>query len=160
MADLQLDSKGVIVTCPKCGQRNRLAYEKLDAETRCGKCQTPLAPPDAPIEVPDVAAFDAATSRSTLPVVIDFWAPWCGPCHMVAPELEKVAKNAAGKYLIVKVNTDAVPDLGERFRIRRFRLWPYFKGGERSAGPRGRGRRPTSRRLYNPPWLVDNLGHG
>src|SRR4051812_11164825 len=129
MAELQLDSKGVIVPCRSCGQRNRLPLDRLDAETRCGKCQTPLAAPDAPIEVPDAETFDAAIARSTLPVVVDFWAPWCGPCHMVAPELERVARNAAGRWLVVKVNTDAVPELGERFSIRSIPTMAVFAGG-------------------------------
>ena len=142
MSDLQLDSKGVVVACPSCGQRNRLAFEKLGAETRCGKCQTPLAPPASPVDVPDVAAFDAATSHSTLPVVVDFWAPWCGPCHMMAPELESVARSAAGRYLVVKVNTDAVPDLGERFGIRSIPTLAVFDRG-REAG-RTSGARPAA----------------
>ena len=141
MADLQLDSKGVIVTCANCGQRNRLAFEKLGAETRCGKCQTALTAPGAPVDVPDEAAFDA-TSRSALPVVVDFWAPWCGPCHMVAPELEKVAKNAAGRYLIVKVNTDAVPELGDRFGIRSIPTMAVFEKGREVA--RTSGARPAA----------------
>ena len=142
MADLQLDSKGVIVSCPSCGQRNRLALEKLGAETRCGKCQTALAAPGAPVEVPDEAAFDAATTRSTLPVVVDFWAPWCGPCHMVAPELEKVARNAAGRYLVVKLDTDAVPDVGARFGIRSIPTMAVFQGGREIA--RTSGARPAA----------------
>jgi len=142
MAELQLDSRGVIVACPKCGQRNRLPFDKLDAGTRCGKCQTALPAAGAPIEAPDEASFDAATASSTLPIVVDFWAPWCGPCHMVAPVLEKVAKNAAGRYLVVKVNTDAVPDLGERFGIRSIPTMAVFQGG-REVG-RTSGARPAA----------------
>ena len=142
MSDLQLDSKGVIVPCRSCGQRNRLPIDKLDAETRCGKCQTPLEAPGAPIEAPDVEAFDAAIARATLPVVVDFWAPWCGPCHMVAPELEKVARGAAGRWLVLKVNTDAVPELGERFGIRSIPTMSVFVDG-REAG-RTSGARPAA----------------
>jgi thioredoxin 2 len=142
MASLQLDSKGVIVACPSCGQRNRLASEKLGAETRCGKCQTSLSAPDSPVEVPDSAAFDAITARSALPVVVDFWAPWCGPCHRVAPELEKIARKFAGRYLVVKVNTDEVSDLGDRFGIRSIPTMAVFEGG-REAG-RTSGARPAA----------------
>jgi thioredoxin 2 len=142
MSDLQLDSRGVIVTCASCGQRNRRPLERLEAETRCGKCQAPLAAAGAPIETPDVAAFDAAIRSSSLPVVVDFWAPWCGPCHMMTPELEKVARAAAGKYLVLKVNTDDVPDLGERFRIRSIPTMAVFRGG-REIG-RTSGARPAA----------------
>jgi len=142
MSDLQLDSRGVIAACPSCGQRNRLPFERLEAETRCGKCQTPLAAAGAPVEVPDVAAFDAAIRSSSLPVVVDFWAPWCGPCHMVAPELEKVARTAAGRYLVIKVNTDEVPDRGERFGIRSIPTMTVFSGG-REVG-RTSGARPAA----------------
>ena len=124
-----LDQKGVVVTCAACGQRNRLAYPRLTNETRCGKCQAPLGPPSQPIEVPDAATFDAAVTASALPVVVDFWAPWCGPCRMVAPELAKVAAQQAGRYLVLKVNTDAVPELGERYKIRSIPTMSVFKAG-------------------------------
>lgn len=142
MSDVQLDSKGVIAACPSCGQRNRRPFERLDAETRCGKCQAALPSAGAPIDAPDAAAFDAAVRASTLPVVADFWAPWCGPCHMVAPELEKVARGAAGRYLILKVNTDEVPDLGDRFGIRSIPTMAVFQGG-REVG-RTSGARPAA----------------
>jgi thioredoxin 2 len=137
-----LDSKGVIVPCPSCGQQNRLAFGRVDAETRCGKCRTPLASLSEPIETPDSAAFDAAIAQSPLPVVVDFWAPWCAPCRMVAPELAQVAKRNAGRYLVLKVNTDAQPELGERFGIRSIPTMAVFAGG-REAG-RTAGARPAA----------------
>jgi thioredoxin 2 len=142
MSDLQLDSKGVIAPCPSCGQRNRRAFQKLNAESRCGKCQTTLPLPGAPIEIPDEAAFDAVVAASSLPVVVDFWAPWCGPCHMMAPEFERVARANAGRYLVVKVNTDAVPHLNDRFGIRSIPMLAVFVGG-REAG-RSSGARPAA----------------
>lgn len=142
MADLSLDHRGVVEACPACGQKNRLPYDKLTAETRCGKCHQLLPPPGAPIEAPDAPSFDAAISSSELPVVVDFWAPWCGPCRMVAPELERVAKSNAGRYVVVKVNTDAVPELGERFNIRSIPTMAVFSGG-REAG-RTAGARPAA----------------
>ena len=116
MAGLRLDPSGVITACPQCGRANRLAFATLGRTTRCGSCKTALTPPDAPIEVTDTATFDAATSGA-LPVLVDFWAPWCGPCRMVAPELVRVAGQAAGRFLVLKVNTDQLTDVAARFRI-------------------------------------------
>jgi thioredoxin 2 len=124
-----MDNKGVVVQCSACGQRNRLPYSRLAAQTRCGKCRTPLSPPHEPIETPDASAFDAAIAASDVPVVVDFWAPWCGPCRMVAPELARVAAANPGRYLILKVNTDAIPELGERFAVRSIPTMALFAGG-------------------------------
>ena len=113
-----VDRQGVIVTCPSCGRANRLRFNALGKTTRCGSCRTTLAPPSAPLEIGDAATFDAAANESSIPLLVDFWAPWCGPCRMVAPELDRVAAGNAGRYLVVKVNTDVVTDIAERFRIR------------------------------------------
>ena len=129
MSASNLDRSGVLVACPSCGKTNRLRYATLGSASRCGACQTPLSAPAEPVEVSDAATFDALISSSALPVVVDFWAPWCGPCRMMAPELEKVAKDAMGQWLIVKVNTDAVQELGERFRIRSIPTLAIFQGG-------------------------------
>jgi thioredoxin len=98
-----------------------------------------LSAPAAPIEVEEAAAFDAAMATSALPLVVDFWAPWCGPCRMVAPELERVARETAGRYLVVKVNTDNLQEIGARFRIQSIPTLAVMAGGreiDRSAGVR------------------------
>ena len=139
MSNLKLDQRGVLIPCPSCGKTNRIRYSSLGANTRCANCHAALPAPAEPIEAPDAAAFDALISASALPVVVDFWAPWCGPCRMMAPELDKVAKGAAGQWLVVKVNTEAVPELGERFRIRSIPTLALFQGGRevnRAAGAR------------------------
>lgn len=136
---LTLDDRGVRTACPTCGTTNRLLYESLDRETRCGKCRATLPRTSAPVEVHGTATFDALVSKTSVPIVVDFWAPWCGPCRMVGPELEKVARNLAGRVLVAKVNTDEEPELGERFRIRSIPTMMVFRDGRevaRSAGAR------------------------
>jgi thioredoxin 2 len=124
-----LDDTGVIVACPDCGQKNRLHYERLGGAARCGRCKRELVAPAAPIEIASTAQFDRLIARASLPVVVDYWAPWCGPCRMVAPELQKVAARHAGRLVVVKVNTDALADLGQRFAIRSIPTMAVFAGG-------------------------------
>ena len=136
---MRLDRSGVIVQCGSCGRSNRLAFATLGRPARCGGCKAALAAPAAPIEIEDAGAFDAAASSSALPLVVDFWAPWCGPCRMVAPELEKFARSTAGRYLVVKVNTDEHQDIGGRFRIQSIPTLAVIAGGrelDRTAGVR------------------------
>src|ERR1700704_3797580 len=142
MATMTLDDRGVVVVCGQCGQKNRFAYERLGETVRCGKCKAILPPPGSPIEVDSSANFDRLIAKSSVPVIVDFWAPWCGPCRMVAPELQKVAARQAGKYLVVKVNTDELSDLGERFSIRSIPTMAVFAGGREVA--RTAGARPAN----------------
>ena len=135
-----MDERGVIVSCSGCGQKNRVPFAA--SEAKCGGCGKGLAAPGEPVEVPTAAAFDGLVRGSALPIVVDFWAPWCGPCHMVAPELQKVAASNAGRYLVVKVNTDAVPELGDRYRIRSIPTMAVFEGGREVA--RTSGARPAA----------------
>ncbi|HVQ16041.1 MAG TPA: thioredoxin, partial [Vicinamibacterales bacterium] len=101
-----------------------------------------LPPPAEPVEASDVASFDAIVQGAPVPVVVDFWAPWCGPCRMMAPELETAARNMAGRALVIKVNTDGVPELGERFRILSIPTLAVFRGGKEVS--RVSGVRPAS----------------
>lgn len=112
------DRQGVIVSCTSCGRSNRLRYSVLGRTVRCGNCRTNLPAPSVPIDIPDSLTFDAAAANSSLPLLVDFWAPWCGPCRMVAPELERVARANAGHYVVVKVNTDVVTEVAARFTVR------------------------------------------
>ena len=134
-----MDAKGIIVICPSCGQRNRVPFGR---DAKCGKCGTALNGPAEPLEVPSAEAFDALIDSVHEPIVIDFWAPWCGPCRVVAPELVKVAQANAGRWLIVKVNTEALPELGDRFQIRSIPTMAVFVDGREVA--RTAGARPAA----------------
>jgi thioredoxin 2 len=139
MAHLELDDRGIVIPCGSCGQKNRIAYARLGDTVKCGRCKTELSATTTPLEVDSSADFDRLIAQSPIPIVVDYWAPWCGPCRIVAPELAKVAARSSGKFLVVKVNTDALSDLGERFRIRSIPTMAIFAGGRevtRTSGAR------------------------
>jgi thioredoxin 2 len=142
MTAAEFDDRGLIVACPDCAQKNRLQYERLHDPMRCGTCHRDLAGVSAPIEMASTADFDRLVAHASVPVVVDYWAPWCGPCRMVAPELQKVAAHRAGRLVVVKVNTDVLTDLGERYRIRSIPTLAVFAGG-REVG-RTTGARPAA----------------
>ena len=142
MAQLELDDRGVILACSSCGQKNRVAYSHLGDTVKCGRCKHELSATTTPLEVNSTADFERLVALSSIPIVVDYWAPWCGPCRMVAPELAKVAARSGGKFLVVKVNTDALPDLGERFRIRSIPTMAIFAGGREAT--RTTGARPAA----------------
>lgn len=142
MTALAADDRGVIAACPSCGQKNRLAYDRLSEPVRCGRCKKELPAASAPVEVASASDFDRLVASAAIPIVVDFWAPWCSPCRMVAPEIEKVAARQAGRLLVVKVNTDAVDDLGQRLRIMSIPTMAVYKGGREVA--RTTGARPAT----------------
>ena len=133
MAHVDLDDRGILIACTNCGKNNRLAFDKLGVAVRCGQCKQPLAMVNTPVELHSTADFERIVAQSSLPVLVDYWAPWCGPCRMVAPELEKVAARQSGKLLVVKVNTDELADLGQRHNIRSIPTIALFANG-REAG--------------------------
>jgi thioredoxin 2 len=137
-----LDDRGIVTACAACGQKNRFLYERLGEAVRCGQCKAALTMPAEPIEVANTADFDRLVASSPLPVLVDYWAPWCGPCRMVAPELKRVAARRAGRAIVVKVNTDVLSDLGQRFGIRSIPTLAVFADGREVS--RAAGARPAS----------------
>jgi thioredoxin 2 len=125
----ELDEHGILLNCPKCGRRNRMRYEGLGKVFRCGQCQCELESIGEPVDVHNDLAFDALISHSAVPVLVDFWAPWCGPCKMVAPEVRRVSKETAGHLLVAKVNTEEVQSLAQRYRITAIPTMVLFRNG-------------------------------
>lgn len=147
MNNIETDQRGILITCPKCGRRNRLKYEGLGKVFRCGQCQSELQPLGEPVDVHSDLVFDALISHSALPVLADFWAPWCGPCKMVAPELRKVARETAGQVLVVKVNTEELPSLARRFRVTAIPTMLIFRNGIEVARQAGAMPAPAIRKF-------------
>ncbi len=150
MSNIEPDDRGLLLTCPKCGRRNRLKYEGLGQTFRCAQCKDELQSPREPIDIKSDLIFEELTSRSALPVLVDFWAPWCGPCKMVAPEVVKVANETAGHFVVVKVNTEEVPSLAQKFRVTAIPTMAVFKGGIEVAHQAGAMPAPAIRKFIEP----------
>jgi thioredoxin 2 len=113
-----------VISCPNCGKKNRVRAA-APAPPHCGNCGRVLPW----LADTGLAEFEAVVEKSPVPVVVDFWAPWCGPCRMVSPALERLASEQAGKLKLVKVNTDEEEALGSRFGIRGIPTMILFEGG-------------------------------
>jgi thioredoxin 2 len=115
------------LTCLECGQVNRVPETKLGAKPKCGTCGAMLMP-DRPVDV-DPRILDRAARTDDVPLVVDFWAPWCGPCRMMAPEFGKAASLLAGTARLVKLNTQDHPETGAAHNVRGIPTLVQFANG-------------------------------
>jgi thioredoxin 2 len=119
-----------LIRCPACGATNRVSSDALAPGRKavCGRCKTPLGAAAAPIVVSD-ATFADDVERSPLPVLLDLWAPWCGPCRMVGPTVDQLAVELAGRVRVAKMNVDDNPATSARFGVRSIPTLLVFKDG-------------------------------
>jgi thioredoxin 2 len=118
----------VIRTCTQCQQKNRVSAKHLSALGRCGVCKSELPPLAEPLAV-DETLFEEIVQNATVPVLVDFWAAWCAPCRTAAPEVSRTAADMAGKAIVLKVDTEAHPQLSARFQVRSIPNFVVLFGG-------------------------------
>jgi thioredoxin 2 len=119
-----------LIGCPSCGAINRVPLEKIAQRLKpvCGRCKTPLSAETKPVTITD-ATFAAEVERSPVPVLLDMWAPWCGPCQLVAPVIEELAAEMAGRVRVAKLNVDENPATAARFHVQSIPTLLVLRGG-------------------------------
>lgn len=118
----------IFLGCAACGASNRIPAGRLSNRAVCGRCKARLAGPQEPIEA-DEALLEEVVATSKVPVLVDFWAAWCGPCRMAAPEVHALARETQGRALVLKVDTEAHPRLAERYGIQSIPNFVVFANG-------------------------------
>lgn len=126
-----MSTESLHIVCPHCHTTNRVAADDLASAPDCGKCHRPLFT-GSPVPL-DEAAFEKHIGRSQVPVLVDFWAPWCGPCRMMAPQFEAAAKQLEPQVRLAKVNTEEAQGLAARHNIRSIPTLALFVGGREVA---------------------------